>query len=134
MSSCNTTTVAAKILGVGVDLVEIGEFRDSVLRRPSVTRLVFSERELAACGKGPRRAERLAARFAAKEATFKAAGTGWGAGMSLRDVEVVSRKNGAPALVLRGALRRRVRALEGRLHVSLSHSGAYATALVVLSR
>lgn len=124
---------ASTVLGVGIDLVELAEFQTSVLRRPSVARLVFSSRELAACT-GRRRVERLAARFAAKEAAFKAVGTGWANGMSLRDVEVVSTMRGAPRLVLRGELRRRVRSLGGTLHVSLSHSGDYATAIVVYAR
>lgn len=122
------------VLGVGIDLVELHEFERSVLRRPSVLRLVFSEQELAQAGNGRKRVERLAARFAAKEAAFKAAGTGWVEGMTWQDVEVVSRRNGKPELVVRGELRRRLRAQRARPFVSLSHSGTYATAIVVLAR
>ncbi|MGE0398237.1 MAG: holo-ACP synthase [Kofleriaceae bacterium] len=121
----------ARVLGVGIDLVEMTEFR-SVLRA-SVAQLVFSAQELAAC-KGRHRIPRLAARFAAKEAVFKAIGTGWADGMSLRDVEVVAAASGAPRLVLRGETRRCVRAMGGRLHLSLSHAGDYATAVVVHAR
>src|SRR5262245_10678266 len=57
------------VLGVGIDLVELTEFRDSILRRHANIRRVFTPRELAAC-EGPSRLARLAARFAAKEAAF----------------------------------------------------------------
>jgi holo-[acyl-carrier protein] synthase len=118
-----------------MDLVELDEFAASVGRRANVLRKVFTPRELAACARGPRRMERLAARFAAKEAAFKAVGTGWSRGVTWGDAEVVSRTRGKPTLVVRGALRRHARSLGGvRFHVSLTHSGGYAAAVVVLAR
>ncbi|MBL0217666.1 MAG: holo-ACP synthase [Myxococcales bacterium] len=125
--------VAPSVVGVGVDLVELEEFASTVLKRPSVLRRVFTPGELAWCAKGPRRVERLAARFAAKEAAFKAAGTGWSGGVTWRDAEVVSARGVAPTLAVRGVLKRHARALGGvTFHLSLSHSGQYAVAMVLL--
>jgi len=120
------------LLGVGLDLVELDEFAESVANRPSIVRRVFTPREVAYCD-GPRRVERLAARFAAKEAAFKAVGTGWAKGVAWRDAEVVASKHGgSPTLVVRGELRKRARALGSTtFHLSLTHSGTYAAAIVL---
>jgi holo-[acyl-carrier protein] synthase len=93
---------------------------------------VFTPGELAYCRARPRPIEHLAARFAAKEAAFKAVGTGWARGVRWRDAEVVSPAGQRPALRVRGALLRGARALgPGGFAVSLSHSGGYAVAMVI---
>src|SRR5205809_233108 len=75
----------------------------------------------------------LAARFAAKEACFKALGTGWSQGVSFLQVEVQRGDGGAPRLALSGqaAERARVRGVT-HLHVSLTHSAGVAAAAVIL--
>jgi holo-[acyl-carrier protein] synthase len=124
--------MAPGVLSVGLDIVELAEFAESVAHRRVMVRRVFTARELAYAD-GPRRIERLAARFAAKEATFKAVGTGWAEGVGWRDAEVVSSAGAPPELVVRGALKRRARALGGTaFRLSLSHSGSYAAAIVLL--
>lgn len=121
------------MIGVGIDLVELAEFEQTIARRATTLRRVFTARELAACAKAVNRLEKLAARFAAKEAAFKAAGTGWGRGVQWHDAELVAKRGAAPVLVARGALAKRVKALGAeRLLVSFSHSGTYATAIVML--
>jgi len=127
------TGAARGVVGVGVDAVDVDRFRAVLARRPGFCARVFTEGEQAdAAG----RAERLAARFAAKEAVMKALGTGLG-GFAWRDVEVVrapgrGATGGAPSLRLAAgaaelARRRRV----ARWHVSLTHTGRTALALVV---
>lgn len=74
-----------------------------------------------------------AARFAAKEAVMKALGTGWGSGVGWRDIEVVVRDAGAPAIQLRGrALERLLEIGARRVHLSLTHTRELAMAEVVL--
>lgn len=92
----------------------------------------FTEQEAAYNASSRRRAEHLAVRFAAKEATFKALGVGWGADASWTEAEVVKRASGEPALLVSGRLadlawRRGVRAW----HLSLSHTDGLALASVV---
>src|SRR5204862_7981604 len=78
-------------------------------------------------------AEALAARFAAKEACFKALGTGWSQGVSFLQVEVQRGDGGAPRLALSGAAAERARARGvTHLHVSLTHRAGVAAAAVIL--
>lgn len=118
------------IVAVGADLADVARFR-----RPSPAFLarVFSPAERTYARRFADPAERLAARFAAKEAVMKALGTGWGGGVAWRQVEVVSpRGGGAPVLKLSGKAFTRAKALGIRgWHLSLSHAGGFALAFVV---
>jgi holo-[acyl-carrier protein] synthase len=113
----------------GVDLIAVGRIV-SLLDRygERFARRVFTDRELEAC-KG--RPERLAARFATKEAVSKALGTGIGR-VTWREIEVVSDPSGRPELRLEG--RAAELAAELGLHlwsVSLSHTHEQAVAFVI---
>ena len=120
-------------VGVGIDLVDIAELAE-VMARPRMLARVFTRRELAYCRARAQPMQHLAVRFAAKEAAFKAIGTGWANGVTWRDAEVVAAPGSAPQLVARGELARRGKALgAAQFHVSLSHSGAYAAAVVVIT-
>lgn len=116
-------------LSVGVDLVDVARFRAVAGSHPRVLDKLFSPAERAGC-LGPNRMEQLAARFAAKEAAFKALGSGYPT-MGYRDVIVAGSPSGKPHLELRG------RALElarGRSSaVSITHSAGLAFAEVILS-
>lgn len=122
------------IVGVGIDLVPVPRMAALLARRSegSVRRL-FTEAEISRCEAGPRRAESLAARFAAKEAFFKALGTGWGRGGGWTEVEVVTEADGRPTLRLHGLARTRSRERGVlRAHLSLTHTAEVAGAYVVL--
>lgn len=116
-------------LAVGVDLVEVDRFARAVLRWPRLIERVFTAEEIETCLESPNADERLAARFAAKEATFKALGDGW-PNLTYHDVEIGAGDVGAPVLVLGG----RAAALAGRRAVacSLSHERGLALAEVIL--
>ena len=118
------------MLSTGVDIIEISRV-GQVLERYGQRFLdrVFTPGEIAYC-RG--RAPNLAARFAAKEATMKALGTGV-RGVGWRDIEVVRHKSGAPAIELHHRAKRRAQQLAvEEISVSLSHSRDYAVAFVVL--
>lgn len=121
------------ILGHGVDLAEVERVRRSVERFGGrFLERVFTEGERAYAGDGPRCHEHLAARFAAKEAVFKALGTGWAQGVGWTDIEVVREASGRPALVLHGKAREMAEALGVRnWHLSLTHTGTMAMASVI---
>ena len=89
---------------VGIDLVEVGRLERALARRPSLAGRVFTDVERAASARGVA-TQRLAARFAAKEAAMKALGVGLGA-FALRDVEVLTAPDGSPSLALHGRARR----------------------------
>ena len=87
--------------GIGIDAVEVDRFRTVLGRTPGVATRLFTEGERAAGARRRDPAQRLAARFAAKEAVMKALGVGLGA-FPFHDVEVVNAASGQPDLVLRG--------------------------------
>jgi holo-[acyl-carrier protein] synthase len=122
------------IVGVGMDLVSITRIRGMVERRSerALGRL-YTAGEIAYCrGRGAPE-QSFAARFAAKEAFFKALGTGWSRGGLWTEVEVCTAPGGAPQLVLSGrAARNAEERGVVRLHLSLTHSDDTAGAVVVL--
>ena len=116
-------------LAVGVDLVEIGRVHRLLQRhRDRFRSRVFTPAELRLCGD---RAHLLAARFAAKEATMKALGTG-ARGVAWREIEVLPNRRGKPLLFLYGRAKERAQSLGlTGLDLSLSHSRDFAMATVV---
>lgn len=123
-----------KIQGIGVDIVEVERIREASRRwGDRFERRIYTEQELAYCGDMPSRYWRLAARFAAKEATLKALGTGLTRGMCWQDVEVRADAAGKPELVLHGEVRRHAEACNViSTFVSMSHTNDYAVAQVLL--
>ena len=123
---------SAMTLASGVDIIEISRVK-GVLERYGQRFLdrVYTAGEIAYC-RG--RAPNLAARFAAKEATMKALGTGV-RGVGWKDIEVVRHESGAPSVLLQGRAKRRAQRLGVRdISLSISHSREYAVAFVVVQR
>jgi holo-[acyl-carrier protein] synthase len=121
------------IVGIGVDEVEVDRFRRSLERTPTLARRLFTDDERAYGVAAPGlTAERLAVRFAAKEAVLKAMGAGLGA-CRFADIEVArDDESGAPAMVLHGGAAQLAKERGVvRWHVSLSHTSVRATAFVV---
>lgn len=112
---------------VGVDLVQVSRVAESIaLFGDRFLRKIFTDDELAYAASSPsQQCERLAARFAAKEAAKKALRL---EGVGFRSIEVRRAPSGACDLVLHG------HASPGALSVSLSHEGDYATAIVACLR
>ena len=121
------------ILVHGIDLVDIAS-TERLLADPSghFVKRCFTSDEQADVGEGPERAARLSGRFATKEAVLKALGTGFGAGVGFRDVEVVILAGGAPTIALHGKPAQLADALGiSRWLVSTSHEGSMAVASVI---
>jgi holo-[acyl-carrier protein] synthase len=121
------------ILGTGIDIVETARIREALERHGDrFCRRLYSPGEITYCEKSKNKAERYAARFAAKEAAFKALGTGWREGVRWRDVEVVHQPSGKPELVLTGRAAELAKQLGvGRTAVSISHADHYVVAQVI---
>jgi holo-[acyl-carrier protein] synthase len=118
------------IVGVGIDVVPVARFADSLRRTPSLADRLFTPAERVTHGGLPRTAESLAARFAAKEALAKSLGAG--GGMLWTDAEVLVDHAGRPSLAVRGTVQERAESLGvTRFHVSLSHDGGIASATVI---
>ena len=101
------------IVGVGIDVVDISRFGDSLRRTPGLAQRLFTPAE---AGLTP---ASLAARFAAKEALAKALGAP--GNMAWHDAEVVSEESGRPVFTLRGTVAAEAAAI-GAVHVHLSRS------------
>ncbi|MGH7412287.1 MAG: holo-ACP synthase [Candidatus Methylomirabilis sp.] len=121
------------VIGIGIDMVRLRRFEAAMARHGErfLNRL-FTPAERERFRTHPFAERHLAARFAAKEAAFKALGTGWGQGVAWREVEIVGGGRRPAALVFSGrareaAARRGIR----QMQVSLSHDGDYALALVI---
>lgn len=117
------------VLSTGVDIIEIERIAATIARwQDRFLRRVYTEAEVRYC-RG--RVAELAVRFAGKEAISKALGTGL-RGVGWREMEIVPDALGKPLVVLHGRARERA-ALLGLTHfaISLSHSQAYAVAMVV---
>ena len=113
------------ILGVGIDVVDIARFGETLQRTPALRDRLFTEQEAG------RPLASLAARFAAKEALAKALGAP--TGMGWHDAEVVNAPSGDPRLDMRGSVLARANDLGVQtVHVSLSHDAGIASAVVVL--
>jgi holo-[acyl-carrier protein] synthase len=121
------------IVGTGVDIVETVRIEQALKRHGErFSKRVYTPAEVAYCEKFKNRAERYAARFAAKEAAFKALGTGWRDGVRWLDVEVTHLPSGKPELVLRGRAEELARKLGvTRAEVSISHADRYVVAQVI---
>jgi len=118
-----------RVIGVGVDVMEIDRFAETLRRRPRIAERCFTEAEAAYCSAKPFPPQHFAARFAAKEAVGKALGIGM---TRWREVEVV-RGRGAPTIALHGRYAQRARDLGVEaVHVSLTHGRDSAMAFAVV--
>ena len=123
-----------QIVGTGLDATEIARIEETLERfGDRFVRRVFTDAEIAYCnGRPRRRASHFAARFAAKEATMKALGTGHSRGVLWRDVEIL-RTGGPPQLRLHGGAARRAATLRvTSTFLTLTHSDTVALAHVLL--
>jgi len=122
------------IVSLGMDLTRIERLAEAEGRRGTrFLERVFTARERAYCERRARtRHTHYAGRFAVKEATMKALGTGWTGGVRWIDIETVRAPGGPPQLLLHGesaaiAARRGIE----RWHVTITHDAGIAAAVVV---
>jgi len=122
------------IVGTGIDIAEVPRIRQSIERfGDRFLRRIYTEGEIRYCDSKANRAERYAARFAAKEAAMKALGTGWSRGVRWRDCEVTRLPGGRPSISFHG----KAGEIAAKLGVnnsalSISHTAEQAIAQVIL--
>lgn len=113
------------ILGIGVDVVDVARFSDSITRTPKLIERVFAKSER------DHKIESLAGRFAAKEAFIKALGKS--EGIALNEICVTNDSEGKPWFELTGKTKETATTRGvGSSHLSISHDGGVAIAYVVL--
>ncbi len=122
------------IVGVGVDTVPVERIKRLVEKyRERFVNRIFTQAEIEYAFRSKRRmAERLAGRFAVKEAVMKVLGTGKSQGILWKDVETLRGSRGRPEVVLRGAAKKAAEDMGiARIHVSITHDGGMAIAFVI---
>ena len=127
------------ILAIGSDLCNIERIQNSLDRfGERFEQRVFTETERAKAARRPfTKAGTLAKRFAAKEAFSKAVGTGFKAGVFMKDIGVVNARSGAPTLHLTGGAASRLAAItpaghEAVIHLTLTDDHPWAQAFVII--
>ncbi len=127
------------IFGIGIDIIEIDRIKAELEKhRDRFTKMVFTEKEIDYCSRNKNlnaQSQCFAGRFAAKEAFFKAIGTGLRNGLGWKDVEIVNDKLGKPSLILKNKSHKVIeKGKIANILLSISHSKHYATAVVILER
>ena len=124
------------IAGIGVDIVDVARIQAMLDRfGERFLRRVYTEEETAYAMSGVNKAERLAGRFAVKEAALKALGTGKSHGILWRDVETLRGRYGKPEVHLHGQAVKWAK-LHGvaKVFVSITHDGGKALAFLILEK
>jgi len=116
-----------KILGTGIDIIEIKRIKKVIAGNKAFRKRVFTKREIAYCEGKANKYQHYAVRFAAKEAILKALGS---KGIALIDISIKNLDNGKPEPVLSGKLKK----LGENITVSLSHCDDYAVAQAIYFR
>ena len=122
------------VVGLGIDVIENARIAQSLERFPErfVSR-IYTDREKQYCEGCANPAIHFAARFAAKEAAFKALGTGWAQGVHWKDIEVERLPTGQPILHLYGGALEHATSLGAtRFLVSLTHDHTVSAAVVII--
>jgi holo-[acyl-carrier protein] synthase len=121
--------------GVGIDMIEVARVAEKINKESGFRELVFSKTEIAYCESKKNKFEHYAARFAAKEAFFKALGTGWAENTLFSEVEIINDKDGKPEVTLSGSTLETISSMGiKKILVSLSHIKTIASAVVIAEK
>ncbi len=123
------------IAGIGIDMIDVERIEQKIKKENGFKKLIFSDNEINYCESKANKFEHYAARFAAKEAFFKAAGTGWATGTHFNEIEITHDTEGKPELVFSGETQNTIRSLGIiKISVSLSHLKTIAVAVVIIEK
>ncbi len=134
LATAGAVRMADDQVGLGLDVVEIARMERILARTPSFAAKVFSADERAYCDATAHPAVHYATRFAAKEAVVKALGTGFSAGIHVRDIEVRRNAKGRPYVALSGRARAIADGIglrEMPISLSFTHAEAVACAMAI---
>jgi len=121
--------------GIGIDMIEVERVALGISKENGFREMIFSKAEIVYCESKKNKFEHYAARFAAKEAFFKALGTGWAENTLFNEVEVINTADGKPEIHLLGLTQSTINAMGiTKILVSLSHLKTMASAVVILEK
>jgi len=122
------------IFGIGIDLIEVARIAKQIDSQTRFKTKIFSKKEIEYCESFKvNRAQHYAARYAAKEAFFKALGTGYRGGLTFAEISIENDNLGKPSVILSGNIRALAES-KGftNIQISLSHIKEYACAIVII--
>ena len=121
------------IIGIGTDITECLRIARMIERHGELfINRVYTTEEIRYCQARAQATQHFTGRWAAKEAIFKALGTGWRRGISWRDIEVTNEASGKPVVAMRGGAKEVVEQLGiAKVLVSISHCRSHATAYAI---
>ncbi|MFV0604897.1 MAG: holo-ACP synthase [Niabella sp.] len=121
------------ITGIGLDVIEVERVAEKIEKEQGFRELVFAPAEIEYCEPKTHKYEHYAARFAAKEALYKALGTGWASGTSYNEIVILGNEAGKPELSFTGETAHTLQHLNlAKIKISLSHLKNIAAAVVVI--
>jgi holo-[acyl-carrier protein] synthase len=120
------------VIGIGIDIIEIDRIKKSVDENgDKFLEKVYTPGELKYCLSKKNKYQHLAARFAAKEAIYKAISSNWDSELSWQDMEIVNTPNGMPEVKFKGNLEKFL-SKDKDLKISMSHSRDYVTCVAII--
>ena len=122
------------IAGLGIDLTSTARLAEKLKNRAFVEK-IFSTKEITYCESAAKKEQHYAVRFAAKEAFLKATSRGLAESFDLKDIEILKNDSEQPMIHLHGDFEK-LKTKEGwqSIHVSLSHEGDSAIAIVIIEK
>ncbi|MBU8892973.1 MAG: holo-ACP synthase [Bacteroidales bacterium] len=122
------------IIGIGTDIFEVERMKTKIEKQPSLIEGIFTDNEISYCNQYKNKAQRFAARYAAKEAFLKALGTGWRDGITFKDINIINDDLGKPEIKLSGMAKQIADKLGvTAVHLSMSHTKDLASAFVIIN-
>ena len=120
------------VIGIGIDIIEIDRIKESVDDYgEQFLHKIYTENEIKYCLSKNDKYQHLAARFAAKEAIYKAISSNWQSELSWQDMEIINAPNGMPEVKFRGHLEKFL-STDKELKISMSHSRDYVTCVAIV--
>jgi holo-[acyl-carrier protein] synthase len=120
------------VIGIGIDIIEIDRIKESVDEYgDQFLQKVYTPAEIKYCLSKKNKYQHLAARFAAKEAIYKAISSNWDSELSWQDMEIINAPNGMPEVKFKGNLEKFL-AGDKSLKISMSHSRDYVACVAIV--
>lgn len=120
------------VLGLGIDIIEIARVKKSIENYgDNFLNKVFTTEEIKYCNSKFNKYQHYAARFAAKEAVYKALASGWQEGLRWKDIEIQNDNSGMPSIKPSGKLKMFL-SENTQLRISISHSDNYVTSVAII--
>ncbi len=120
------------VFGIGIDIIEIDRIKDSIEKYgDQFLKKIYTPSELEYSLSKTNKYQHLAARFAAKEAVYKALSTGLDKEIGWQDIEIVNEPNGMPIVKLFGKISKILND-DKSLKISMSHSRDYVACVAIV--